>query len=107
MEQDKKKRTSAAMNCFPTQKDPLPWNEAIDEDRIRVGVARSESPLEVLPITQVMYAHHLFQPFPVCGNRKRHSPVLLLWQKSAGGNDQDLICHRRLRDMYLGTTDHD
>src|SRR4030043_561086 len=95
------------MKRFPTKEDTFPRNEAIVEDRTRGGVTRTKSPLEVLPITQVMHAHHLFHPFPVCWNGKSHSPVLLLWQKGTSGNDQYFVRHRSFRNMYLGAPDDD
>src|SRR3972149_5439248 len=107
MEEGEEKSASPPVHRFSTKEDPLPWNETIVEDRIRVGVAGSKSPLKVLPITQVMDGHLLFHSFPVCRNGKGYSPVFFLWQKGAGGNDQDLICHRGFGDMHLGSPDHD
>src|SRR4030042_2085103 len=107
MEEGEEKSTCPPAHRFSTKEYPLPWNEAIIEDCIRVGVARSKSPLEVLPITQVMDRHHLFHSFPVCRNGKSHSPVLLLRQESAGGNDQDFVRDGGFRNVYLGTPDYD
>src|SRR4030042_126911 len=96
MEEGEEKSACPTMNRFSAKEDSLPRNEAIVKDDIRVGIARSKTPLEVLPIPEVMHGDHLLHPFPVCGDSKGHTPVLLLWKKRASGNDQDLIRHRSL-----------
>ncbi len=91
MKESEQKGARPAMNRFSTEEDPFPRNKAVVEDRIGIGVTRSESSLEVLPITQIMDGHHLLHSFPVCRNSKGHSPIFLLWQKSSRRNDQNLV----------------
>src|SRR4030042_296328 len=96
MEEGEEKSACPTMKRFSAEEDSLPRNEAIVKDDIRVGIARSKTPLEVLPIPQVMYGDHLLHPFPDCGDSKGHSPVLLLWKKRAGGNDQYFVRYKSL-----------
>src|SRR4030042_1771726 len=107
VEKGEEEGTCPSLKCFSAKENSLPRNKTVVEDCIRVGVPRRKSPLEVLPVTQVMHGHHLFHPLPVCGNSKSDSPFLLFWQEGTSGNDQNLVCHRSLGNMYLRTPDDD
>src|SRR4030042_5806524 len=103
VEKGEEEGTCPSLKCFSAKEHSLPRNKTVVEDFIRVSVTRRKSPLEVLPVTQVMHGHHLFHPFPVCGNSKSDSPFLLFWQEGTRGNDQNLVSPTGLGNMHLST----
>lgn len=73
------------------EKDPLPGDEAVLEEDVRVRVSDVHTTLEMLPLVLAVDGDDLLDTFVVGGDGEGHGIVLLVRTQGAGGHHEDFV----------------